>query len=297
MQLFFKRWSWVAAAAGLAAYSSGAMASVIIWNMSVSPAADTVPMTVVGTGDGFGNGGSDNGSPHFAGVQNGTNGPVGTARYVDSGATGNQGMYRQGFGSAWTADLRISVEVSVAPSNGSMASFRATTDGGTNFGGRTIGFLDRNTAGLGPNGGGNGFRLRIGQGVIGDSEATVPDSSLSTTFHSIRLVFPGDQTVKLYDLEQDLDAGPGVNYVLLKTFLVGGGSTGMDSNLTTGGGLFLNSDANNGTTAGRMSLDWLAVNNNTALGATDVAMVPEPATLAMLVLGCVPMLIRRRRAA
>src|SRR5688500_4219660 len=108
MQLFMNR--WVAAATGLA-ISASVQASQINWEMTVNPLSDTVPMTnVPGTGDGFGNGTTENASPYFAGLQNGTNGPAGTARYVDSGSTGNNGMYRQTFGGSWTADIRINVE-------------------------------------------------------------------------------------------------------------------------------------------------------------------------------------------
>jgi hypothetical protein len=287
MQVFLKRTSWMAAA-GLAFYASGAQASQINWEMSVSPLVDTVAMTnVPGTGDGFGNGTTEVASPHFSGLQNGTNGPAGTARFVDSGSTGNNGMYRQTFGGDWSADLRINVEATTAGGGGRSIGI-AYADGA----GRAIAFTD---------GTGNGFTFRVvSSGTV--NSANVPDNGGSDGFHMIRMVLhddAGQNTLAVYDLENDTDAGPGYNWNLLLFDNVNmNGATGKPGSLSAlAGGIMLNSESNSGTSSSKYLMDWLRVNNNTALTANDPIMVPEPATLAMLILGGVPMLIRRRRAA
>lgn len=278
--------SWLVAVAGIAIFVGSATASQINWEMSVDPLSDTVPMTnVPGTGDGFGNGTTDTGSPHYSGLQNGTNGPAGTARYVDSGSTGNNGMYRQTFGGSWTADIRIKVEGTTTGSGGRSIGV-AYADGA----GRAIAF---------GTGTGNGFTFKLRHS--GDfNSAVVPDNGGADGFHMIRMAFVDDvnNSISVYDLENDTDAGPGYNWNLLLFDNVNmNGATGKPGSLSAlAGGIMLNSESGGITSFSKYLVDWLRVNNNTALTSTDAIMVPEPTTLALLALGALPML-RRRRAA
>jgi hypothetical protein len=292
MQRFIKGCACLSALAGMAIFTSGARASQINWEMSVSPMADTVPMSNAAgsTGDGFGNGTTDNASPVFAGLQDGTHGaPAGSARFVDDTSSGNNGMYRQTFGGDWSADLRIKVEATTAGSGGRSIGI-AYLDGA----GRAIAF---------GTGTGNGFtfKVRSNADIPGDVVG-VPDNGGADGFHMIRMVLHDDavnNTFKLYDLENDLDAGPGVNWNLLLSDSANmNGATGKPTSLGgAAGGIELNSESGGTTTLSQFVLDWLRVNNNTALGATDPIMTPEPATLALLALGGIPMVMRRRRAA
>ncbi len=295
---------WAAALVSIGVFAAGASAAQINYEMSVSPLSDTVPMTNVtgSAGDGFGNGTTDNASPWFAGLQNGTNGTAGTARFVDSSDTsGNNGMLKQGFAGGYTVDMRIFVELSTTGAGGDPNGRTAMAVSEANNHSRAISFLNSNDAGLGgPVAAPNAFRFRIGINVTGTGteEISVPNNPANpTSFHMVRMVIPNNTTLKLYDLENDLDPGAGVNWNLLGTYTGLTGNTGRPSSLnsTTTGGIELNSESGGNTRSSKFSLDWLRINDSAALGATDPIMVPEPATLALMITGLLPLMMRRRR--
>jgi hypothetical protein len=266
-------WSVSAAIVGTVAFTRAANAMPLdsppptySFEMSVPPDAEASPMIKIG--DGFGDlAAGDFGAPNFGGLQDGTNGRAGTARFVDSGSHGNDGYYIQGFTGAWIVDMRISAEAEALPVTARCLSIREAAGKG------------RGVA-IEPNTGGDSMVLNFvsGAGIVGT--VIVPDNPMSTSnFHLIRLSLPNDGTVLVYDLENPLV--PFGEKTLLGTVNLGG--TGFAGELTTGGGFALNSLLNNGTSFSKFSADWVRIT------------IPEPVTLTLLVLGAGPMVIGQRR--
>ncbi len=250
-----------------------ASGAVLTYEMGVAPDAEPVPMTRAG--DGFGSqAAGDFCGPNFAGFVNGFAGCAG--RFVDSGATGTNGYYKDGFAGAWTADLRISVEVSTG-GTGTIGNMNVAQASGNR--GRAIAFLNSNDAGLGgPVAAPNAFRLQIRHSGVID-EVNVPNNPAnSTSFHMIRMVVPNNDHLLVYDLENDTDPGPGVSWALLLDSAGISGGTGRPSVFAANtGGISLGGiHSSSETTAGRQVYDWVRIHDGAALGATDPIMAGTP---------------------
>src|SRR3990172_6258470 len=124
-------WVLLIATVGVGFFACAADAAVVIYEMSVAPDAEAVPMTKYGTGFGQGGGG-------LLGD--------GTARFVDTGNFGNEGFVLQGFASGWTADTRIAILANTGPGNDARSIGIRQASGN----GRALGFLT---------GSGDGFQL------------------------------------------------------------------------------------------------------------------------------------------
>ncbi|MBI4578965.1 MAG: hypothetical protein HY718_04630 [Planctomycetes bacterium] len=305
------KWVWVAAAVG--ALSSGtAFGLVLSYEMDVAPddaSLGAAAMTRVGGGFGDPAYDFDDSNPlGFSGpaglysAGHSLDGP-GTARFLDTdnSTTANHaaaGFYKTGLGQSFTIDMKVKANWSVNGDN-----VTGGTDG--TAGKRSMGIHTGNTESI-PNGPGCSLRLSSNnfidfQGWSGSAEqrtrVTVPNFS---SWRTLRLSVDGTttKTIKVYDLDDDTDPGAGASYALLGTVdltlinkpavsaLLGGASSG--------GGLQLNSiDANpRRTLYSDFSLDWLRIQTDVALGATD-AVIPEPATVAFVLLGAIGL---RRRA-
>ncbi|MBI4578918.1 MAG: hypothetical protein HY718_04395 [Planctomycetes bacterium] len=230
-------------------------ADILYYELSVGPDAEAVPM--VKLGDGYGDLASgDFGPPRNAGLQG-----DGTARLVDSGTHGKDGYYIIGLGATFTVELRVKANGAVLPASGNDRRSMGIHDGGN---GRGI-LIEP-----------EGLTLVSGTGPVGGGFAAADLTSL----HRIRLTVAGGQ-VTLYDLENDLDAGPGVNFAVLAGPVNLGGS-GAPAEITTGGGLSINTlDVINGSSVQNSdyTLDWLRVDRGTALGASD-DVIPDPPPLS-----------------
>jgi len=270
----------VAAVVGVGFFACAANAAVVKYQMDVALEAEAVPMTKIA--DGYGDvAAGDFGAPLWAGLQDGTHGTAGTIRFVDSGSNGNDGLVLQGFAGGWTADLSIMVTTATGPGGDGRSIGVATANGA----GRAIGLIP---------GTGDGFQFQVRSNFVMDA-VDVPDSPSETTaFHEIRMVLPNNGHLLLYDLEDDLDPGPGYDWKLLMDDPNIGGSTGRPAELNNLGGIALNSLSGGVTRASNFSLDYMAVETGLALGAHDPKLIPEPATLALVVLGAAPLLRRRR---
>jgi hypothetical protein len=101
-----------------------------------------------------------------------------------------------------------------------------------------------------------------------------------SNFHRVRIVVtPAGMTV--YDLENDLDGGPGFNWaVLAGPITLGGSGAGFDVGGVpiTNGALHINSLAGSSTTRSDYTLDWLRIDTGVDRGATQ-AIIAGPVVL------------------
>lgn len=267
MQVFMKRWSWVAAVAGLAMYAGNAQALYVEqYEMNSTPElpAGTLNGNVMSA---TGAGGSANGT--------GTNGPSGFVYsggigtfLDDANSSGNQGMRLNGAGvllgaTGYTADIRI----------------RWLQGTAGNGGQKSMGFAGNTGAGRGLRVDSNNLYY-VSSGIA----ATGSGIDMTTGFKELRIVVQTDGSQSVYLL--------GSNTAILT--VTAPGATGVNVAIDTGPGFFLGSMGGSSTTLSNYELDWVRLAQGTDVLADHV---PEPATLALLALGGIPMMIRRRRAA
>jgi hypothetical protein len=234
-------------------------------------------------------------------VVTGLNGD-GTATFKDSGATANNAYISPKFAGDYTVDLMIDPVLDAGPGNDAAMGGIGYNDAVTGNKGHGLRFDN------GPPGVMNIMTTRGAPGIF----QVAGISCHGDNFATIRLSVTNDAgTIKVYlfDLENDTDPGPGVNYAPLNVNDAGGNPTG-DNFFTIidaggsnppynktpyGTGYFtLMSRSKSIVQQGEFNIDYARFKNGTALGATDPAMVPEPVTLMLLVLGMLPMLRRRR---
>jgi hypothetical protein len=115
--------------------------------------------------------------------------------------------------------------------------------------------------------------LRItfdGNGVVAGPWIIPDNPNNASRFHMIRFVVYNDtKKIELYDLENDLDPGPGVNWNLVGTVTNMGDTNGVPGAREDGGGICLNTNSGSGTTNSKWSADWVRIIPNVALAPTD----------------------------
>ena len=206
-----------------------------------------------------------------------------SSRFSDTGSYGNDDWGISGFAQSpgstgWTVDMRAwgeeNTEGATARRSGGMSN--------ASNAGRRIRIEPRNAAN-------DSLRIVF---VSAGPVATfyidpTPDATNPTLFHMIRFVLPNDGSgIYLYDLER-WDAATGWLLVGVCTDIGGTHSA------PGAGGLTLNAASGGQVTNSKFSADWVRIDTENALGAMD-PILPEPVTLALLGLGALPMLRRRR---
>ncbi len=313
MQNSYRVFKWTLVAVGLCGWCAGiAWGTILAYEMDVAPddaSLGTAAMTKVGGG--FGDPAVDfDAGPQITGAPAGSAGLQGdgTARFIDSGNYARAGFYKTGLGNVFTVDMRVMANWSIGGN---------TITGGANgaSGMRSMAITNGNAEGVLNSGPGVEIRLSSpanrgiqlagwnGSAEVKSSPTWVNTNPTLAGFHNVRFSM-NNTTLTIYDLENDADPGPGVNYaVFLTTDMAAAGiqDAGADaaiSGTAGGGGFQINSMEATGTRTGwtDFSLDWLRISTGTALGATDPVIVPEPASLGILSLGMIGLMWRRRRA-
>jgi hypothetical protein len=192
---------------------------------------------------------------------------VESARFVDTAALqNNHAFYLRGLGlpagvSGFTVDMRVWGEELTAGNEGrhSMGICNNLWQG------RQVRIEP------GPAGNDNGLTITFVSTVITDGPFIIPNSAANASrFHMIRWVVYNDiKKIQLYDLENDQDAGPGLNWFLAATITNLGDTNGVPGAREEHGGICLNSNSGSGTTNSRFSVDWLRILPNVTLGPTD----------------------------
>jgi hypothetical protein len=273
MQVSMKRWSWVAAVAGLAMQANSAKAVFYTeqYEMNASPT------TLAGTANG-------NTLSIADPTGNGTYGPEGWVYsggigtfLDDSNSSGNQGLAVTGTwmnGSvSYTADYKIQVLGNQAGSGGK----------------KSLSFW---TGGVG-----RGLQLNTNTAVFVSGSGTTGTSwglDLSSLYRDVRVIVDGTAfTATMYWDENDNDINDGdYTHANVTTGLGGSGFWG-----GTTVGFALGSTGGSSTTFSNYNMDYFRVFSGGTNPNAIYEVVPEPATLALLALGAVPMMMRRRRAA
>jgi hypothetical protein len=294
----------LAVAVVLAGSTNGWCQTIIGYEMTVPPNYETVPMTKVGGGFGdpatddfadmhaFDGGRAPNGP---AGVYQGSRSldGAGVARFIDGGTEATRaaaGFYKAGLGNAFTVDMLVKANWS-----------NVTGTFGSAGGARMMGITNGNpeSAGAGP-----GAEIRLNSnanrgiqfaGVKSGAEvktAWVNTTPTLASWHTIRISI-NDKTITVYDLDNDQDTGPGVNYPVVTSWdmgVAGINKAGLVSSLmgpSAGGAFQLNSmETVPGCTSwGDISVDWVRIGTPGALGSTDpvIPRLPRPACLSVVV--------------
>jgi hypothetical protein len=253
----------VAAMVAVGVFACGASAAMVPgWSYTEIYEMDVSPELATGTATGHT-------LTHADGT--GTNGPSGFAFNAgygvfldDSNSSSNQGLLMNDAGSwlghnGYTADIRIKVLMDTMGNGGEKSmGFAGEPDNGRGL------LLDPG-----------------GMGYVSNGLLTSNGIDLSSDYVQLRIVVQPDGSQSVY---RYLDTAPIIT-------VTAPGGTGINGAVTAGPGFFLGSWAGSSTTQCNFSIDYLRV----GLG-TDVMrdFTPEPATLALLALGVIPMLRRRR---
>jgi hypothetical protein len=256
-------WSWIGAAAGLAVGANGAAGLLVIdsveyvelYEMDVSP--ELVGGTLYG-----------NVMEHADG--SGTYGPSGfvfadgIATFLDDGnSSGNQG-------------LRLNNAAGALGTNGYVADMRIKWLAGCEGNGaqKSMGFAGNN---------GDGRGIRIDNGWIHYVSSGVVTSAAvdMREWVDLRVVVEPDGSQAVYLWQGEWPIG---NWTKLIE-VIAPGATGVNTAITQGPGFFLGSWGGGSTTLCSFQIDYLRVGR----------VVPEPATLVLLVCGA-GLLLRRRRS-
>ncbi len=114
-----------------------------------------------------------------------------------------------------------------------------------------------------------------------------------TVWRQYRVIVNGaSSTAVLYtSTDGDVNNGNGDNVAFASTNMGGSGAAGE----ITGIGFNIGSLGGSSTTLANFDLDWFRVETGTSDPQAHWDLVPEPATLGLLALGCVPLVMRRRR--
>jgi len=193
----------------------------------------------------------------------------GTAIFWDSlSVGGNNGFIIGGWTGGYTFDIRVKVLESVTNSTSAKSlSFKQYAQDGTLVDqGRGVA-LDTNA-----------IRL-TGNGTVRTYGADLTD------FRWIRLSVPNDGNVYPYLWDASTSTWIDLGFQGL-------GQSGPGAEIVRAG-IALGSLSGSGTTTGKFVIDTAGVDSSVARGAVG-APIPEPATLALLALGAIPMLRRRR---
>ncbi len=193
------------------------------------------------------------------------------ARFVDTAnMSGNHGYYLRGLGapagtSGFTVDMRVWGEEMV-------------------IGQRSMGLCNNLWQGRGvriepstPESTDDSLRITFTSTDTVAGPWVIPDNpNNDTRFHMIRFVVynsvtgsDAEKKIEVYDLENDLDPGPGVNWALVGTVTNMGDTNGVPGAREEGGGICLNSNGGSSTTNSKWSGDWVRIVPNLALAPTD----------------------------
>jgi len=284
-------------------WASGALATVYQYEMNQEPsyifAGGGHPMTRAGGGFGKGSPGPpatyDYAANEYCGLQNGTNGPAGSARFSDTGYdTGGNGYKLLGLGGTdggFTVDMRVKGEEVVEGLAASGTGYTQNRGRSMVVAQQTLNGTFREAAGIqvepGTTGG-NSLHLDFSKGSSGVYDSVDLDKTSDTeVFRMVRLSLPNNGTVKVYDLEhQTADSWNLLKTVALKDF----------TTTDAAGFVYLNSIDNATTGNSKWLADWVRIDTEHALGGTDPIMpMPEPAMLVgFLALGLLLTLRRRQ---
>jgi len=126
--------------------------------------------------------------------------------------------------------------------------------------------------------------LTLVDGGGGDKGKAAVDIS---AYHMIRVAVSGGNA-NIYDLEST----PGAWTLLVGPIALGGSGFASETQVAEGG-ISVNSLGGGSTSNSDFELDWLRLDVGTDRGATG-AIIPEPAALALMLVGGLPLLRRRR---
>jgi len=250
----------VIAIIAVGAFASGANATIITYEMDVMPDADATPMTIGAAG------GGDGGTGLIG---------DGTARFTDLTDSGNKGYYLTGLGTSHTVDLRVKSNVATLTGSNprSMSVFNGANGRGVRLETGGINFI-------------NGGNASSGSAAVDLS-----------AYHQLRIVV-SPAGAEVYDLGTVENATVPVGgwTPLITGITLGGSGYSPEVDADNGtGGTCINSLGGGSTTNNDIEVAWFRINTDTALGAMDPIIIPEPAALALLGLSGLPMLWRRRR--
>jgi MYXO-CTERM domain-containing protein len=252
----------VAAIVGVGFFACGASAAVVGWDFTVQPSLEATPMIPY--------------SSDVQGLSNGVYTPYGgtiagtglqgdgTAIFADAPTeSANSGFVLGGFGPGFTLDVRVKVLENV-----------------TQGGGKSMSILDST-------GNGRGIKLRTdGLELVNGSGVVRGYGYDGSQWQILRFSLSGNGTVDPYLW----DAGSSTFIALGNQGL---GGSGFNVQGQPAGAIGIGSLAGSSTQSGKFLIDWAYVDTNVARGGTPPPM-PEPGTLALLALGALPLLRRRR---
>jgi len=266
---------WAVALVNIGLFAGGARATFYSEQYEMTASPDTVAGTV-------------NGFTLNVAAGNGDNGPSGSTfsggimTFLDNGnSSGDQGFFLPSsstllIGStAYLADFRIRVlQDNLPASTGKIMSFKSNGNGRG---------LHMDTSGV---------QFVNGSGGVGSASGY----DFTTSFVECRVIVDGSgaNTVSLYVSTTGSVNTPTSNYQLLAQTTMGGSGYAPELGAI---GFALGSTAGSSTTLANFQLDWFRVESGTTTlnSVWETAPVPEPGTLALLALGGVLLVVRRRR--
>jgi hypothetical protein len=226
----------------------------------------------------------------ITGAGSGTNGATGftysggIATFLDdSNSSGNQGIYSgDNTQSAWlqgssnyTFDMKMQM--------------LGTSTGG-NGGQKDMSFWSSNGRGL-------RFDVNGNTNFVSSGPIAPTGSHANTAYDTYRVIVdaggsigPVNTIYIYYSSDGDVNNGNADNVLLTSTTMGGSGWFGGSTV-----GFALGSTGGSSTTNANYNLDWVRVVSGST--GVDAVYTPDPASLALLALGAIPMMIRRRRAA